>query len=251
MRQKRLKFKKITEEAEIKSYPAGDSNAGAGDHNRISVRADGPAAEAGGLRIKAIEERLMNRPAGVIGKRREFAVLIPLVQVDGELSILYEVRSAHINQPGDICFPGGKMEDGETVLMTALRETEEEIGLKAEDIRILGQFDSMLEVNRIRMHTMVGEVDPKALKKLNLCDYEVAEVFTIPVRFLIENKPDYYRGEIIQDDTGFPYEKHGIDPDYKWRKAYQDMYFWHYEGKVLWGLTAGITKWFLDELADR
>ena len=199
------------------------------------------------ITLNGIKEKLTGRPVGVIGKRREFAVLVPLILEDGEVKLLFEVRSRDIRQPGDVCFPGGRVEEGETFSETALRETFEEIGIPAEDIEPYGLFDSMMEVNRIRMHTLVGRLPDNWREKIKT-DSEVAEVFTVPLRFFKENEPDYYKGKIIQDTEGFPYEKHGIDPNYRWRDAYQDIYFWHYEGHLIWGLTAGITKWFCDEI---
>jgi len=198
--------------------------------------------------IDEIKAKLENREVGVIGKRKEFSVLIPVVNTEEGPKLLFEIRGKTINQPGDICFPGGKMEEGEDVFTTALRETEEEIGLDRNKIKVLGQFDSLLEVNRLRLHTVVGLIEEKDIMGLNLCDYEVQEIFLVPLKFFKETVPDYHRNHIIQDDTGFPYEKHGINPNYKWRKAYQDMYFWHWEGKCIWGLTAEITQWFVDEI---
>ncbi len=199
------------------------------------------------ITLSGIREKLKDRPVGVIGKRKEYAVLVPLIEKDGEASLLLEVRSKDIRQPGDVCFPGGRVEEGESFQETALRETEEEIGISASDIEVYGPFDAMLEVNRIRMHTTVGRL-PEDWKDKISTDSEVAEIFTVPLRFFKENEPDYYRGRIIQDTEGFPYEKHGIDPNYKWRDAWQDLYFWHWEGHTIWGLTAAIIKWFCDEM---
>ena len=199
------------------------------------------------ITLSGIREKLKDRPVGVIGKRKEYAVLVPLIEKDGEAALLLEVRSKDIRQPGDVCFPGGRVEEGESFQETALRETEEEIGISALDIEVYGPFDAMLEVNRIRMHTTVGRLPEDWEDKIST-DSEVAEIFTVPLRFFKENEPDYYRGRIIQDTEGFPYEKHGIDPNYKWRDAWQDLYFWHWEGHTIWGLTAAIIKWFCDEI---
>lgn len=196
--------------------------------------------------IKKIEEKLTGRPVGVVGERKEYSVLIPIIE--DEERLLFEVRGSEIRQAGDICFPGGRMEEGETPVETALRETEEEIGIPREDIRVLGRFDSVLEVNRIRMNTVVGVLPKDYKEKLVLAEKEVAEVFTVPISFFLENEPDYFKGEIVQDDRGFPYAKHNIKPDYKWRKAYQDIYFWHFGGRVIWGLTAVVVQWFLKKL---
>lgn len=194
-----------------------------------------------------IKNRLEGRPVGVVGKRKEFAVLIPFVEKEGELCLLFEVRSKDIRQPGDVCFPGGRIEEGETEIQAALRETKEEIGIGEDMIEVVGRFDSVLEVNRIRMHTAVGMLK-EGWEEVLSPDEEVAEVFTVPVSFFMDNKPDYYKGKIVQDTEGFPYEKHGIDPNYKWRVAWQDIFFWHWEGHTIWGLTAAIVEWMTEEL---
>ena len=199
------------------------------------------------ITIEEIRRSLEGRPIGVVGKRREFAVLIPLIEEDGEVKLLFEVRSKDIRQPGDVCFPGGRIEEDETVTEAALRETMEETGIGPEHIEVLGRFDSVLEVNRIRMHTVIGFLK-EGWKEQISTDEEVAELFTVPLGFFKETEPDHYKGKIIQDTEGFPYEKHGIDPEYRWRDAWQDIYFWHWEGHTIWGLTAAIVQWMTEVL---
>ncbi|WP_288160786.1 NUDIX hydrolase, partial [Streptococcus pneumoniae] len=78
-----------------------------------------------------------------IGEETAFkaAVLVPLVQVNGEWHILFEVRSLIMRkQPGDISFPGGKLDGSETAQEAALRETHEELGIPPESVEILGQL---------------------------------------------------------------------------------------------------------------
>jgi len=199
------------------------------------------------ITIDELRGKLEGRPIGVVGKRKEFAVLIPLIEEDGEVKLLFEVRSKDIRQPGDVCFPGGRIEEGETETEAALRETKEETGVGPEYVDVLGRFDSVLEVNRIRMHTTVGLLKEGWREQL-APDEEVAELFTVPIKFFKENEPDYYKGRIIQDTEGFPYEKHGINPNYKWRDAWQDIFFWHWEGHTIWGLTAAIVQWMTEVL---
>ena len=199
------------------------------------------------LSMDDIASRLKDRPVGVIGKRREYSVLMPLVEKDGEICFLFEVRSQDIAQPGDVCFPGGRIEEGETPVEAALREACEEIGLKRDDVKVFGRFDSMMEVGRIVIHTVVAEISESALDNLKT-DSEVKECFTVPLEFFAENKPDYHPIPIIQDTEGFPFDEHGIDRNYRWRKAHADTFFWHYEGHLIWGLTAGIVEWFMEEV---
>ena len=129
------------------------------------------------MNISKIEKFMENRTPGDIGKRKNCSVLIPLVEIDGKLHILYEQRSTKIKtQPGDVCFPGGVMEKGETPIECALRETEEEIGIPVDKIRVLGQFDSLFEIRNITMHTVIGVIEQESLAELHINPDEVATV---------------------------------------------------------------------------
>ena len=76
-------------------------------------------------------------------KLKNYAVFIPLIKIDGEDHILFEVRSKNITQPGEVSFPGGRVEDGEDFKNAAIRETIEELLLDREDIEYMG-YSSMI-----------------------------------------------------------------------------------------------------------
>ena len=87
------------------------------------------------MQIKEFEKRFSGHIPRLSGAKAAFAVLVPLVYEKGEPSLLFEVRADTLNrQPGEVCFPGGRMEGGETPLQCALRETEEELSLPAASI---------------------------------------------------------------------------------------------------------------------
>lgn len=207
------------------------------------------------MNISKIEKFMENRTPGDVGKRKNCSVLIPLVEIDGKLHILYEQRSSRLKtQPGDVCFPGGVMEPGETALECAVRETEEEIGIKRDKIRVIGQFDSIYEVRNITMHTVIGVIDEKELDHLDINPDEVAKVFTVPYTFFEEEEPFIYEYDVVQKVDDFPYEEMGVNPNYKWRVGKNIVPIWHYgEGEdrqLLWGLTALITLWLKDKLEE-
>ena len=79
---------------------------------------------------EALRGRLEGRVPGLMDARGKFAVLVPLVETERGLCLLYEVRSHTLRrQPGEICFPGGELEGDESVVVCALRETQEELGI--------------------------------------------------------------------------------------------------------------------------
>lgn len=194
--------------------------------------------------INGLKEKMAGRKPGVIGDRREFAVLIPLVERADGLNLLFEKRSGSVKQPGDICFPGGRIEAGEGITECALRETAEEIGIT--DVEVIGEFDSILEVNRITMHTVVGIIAEDSIKNARLNSDEVADIFTVPLDFFVSTEPMSHTVRIIQDTADFPYEETGIRKDYKWRVGHQEILIYHYEDRIIWGLTARIARWFAD-----
>ena len=87
------------------------------------------------------------------------------------------------SHPGQIAFPGGKAEEGETIAQTALRETEEEIGVGAADVELLGRLPSFDAVSQFRITPFVGIVAPSAVIKPD--PREVESVFEVPLAFLM------------------------------------------------------------------
>ena len=92
-------------------------------------------------------EKLKNHKSTLIGieELRKYAVCIPLMPGPDGYQVLFEVRSANIkSQPGDVCFPGGRMEPGETPDETAVRETMEELLVEEKQLRLIGLMDPYL-----------------------------------------------------------------------------------------------------------
>ena len=201
------------------------------------------------INVRDIEEKLKKRPVGTVDWYKFFSVTIPLIETEEGLSMVFEVRAAGLKtQPGDICFPGGRMEEGETALQCALRELKEETGISPSDLRVLGQFDTLHEFSGHTLYTFAVSLAPQALQKARLNQEEVAELFTVPLKFFEENTAEIYDIDVVSDVSDFPYDKTGISPDYKWRKGKNLLPLYRYEDKIIWGITARIVKWFIEQI---
>ena len=201
------------------------------------------------INVRDIEETLKKRPVGTVDWYKFFSVTIPLIETEEGLSMVFEVRAAGLKtQPGDICFPGGRMEEGETALQCALRELKEETGISPSDLRVLGQFDTLHEFSGHTLYTFAVSLAPQALQKARLNQEEVAELFTVPLKFFRENTAEIYDIDVVSDVSDFPYDKTGISPDYKWRKGKNLLPLYRYEDKIIWGITARIVKWFIEQI---
>ncbi|MBR2781268.1 MAG: CoA pyrophosphatase [Eubacteriaceae bacterium] len=176
----------------------------------------------------------------------EAAVLIPLIETSEGYDVLFEVRSSKIaEQPGDICFPGGVMEEGEGRTQAAVRETCEELLTKPEQIEILGPSDFFHNFG-IVIYPSVG-----ILKDYDggFSTDEVSEVFRVPLSFFMKNEPEFHCNEwVVKYDPSFPYELVNGGKDYKWRKMIQEHPFYFYDDRVIWGITARMLYGFIKVL---
>lgn len=191
--------------------------------------------------VSRIRDRLGARRPTLQGARGEFAVLVPLVARPDGWHLLYEVRAAKLHhQPGEVCFPGGEMEPGETPVDAALRETREELGVAAEQIEILGELDFVLRGRSI-VYPVLAVIHIEDLSALTAGPDEVAEVFTVPLRWLRDNPPEVYRRTVTVHPEDFPYEAVGVPSDYPWAPLDLEVPIYRGLSHHLWGLTARIT----------
>lgn len=119
------------------------------------------------------------------------AVLVPLVQRAGGLNLLLTRRTDHLrDHAGQISFPGGRTEpEDDGPVATALRETEEEIGLSRDRIEVIGQLPVYSTVTAFQVTPVVGLIEPGFT--LTLDAFEVAEAFEVPLAFLMN--PAHHR----------------------------------------------------------
>lgn len=197
--------------------------------------------------IKDIEEKIKNRPVNPLGVKNKYAVLIPLINIEGEWKILYELRAKDMgSQPGEISFPGGGVEVGETYEDAAIRETVEELGISAENIKILGEIDYLVSNSTI-IHCFVGQIFGINVEDMKPNPAEVDHIFTVPLDFFIEEEPDVYTIEFQRNIAReFPYNLIPNGRAYNWRKMKDRVYFYRYEEYVIWGFTARMTRNFIE-----
>lgn len=205
------------------------------------------------MTIKDFEETLKNRSPKSIGTYNYYSVLVPLVEKDGELFVLYEVRSDTLRkQPGEICFPGGKVESNESAEECAVRETSEELNILTNDIRVIAQLDYIHTYSNFTMYSFLGTISYEVVKNMSFNRDEVKEVFLVPLTYLMDTKPDIYYFDVLPDvDDKFPYEKINFKSGYNWRKGKTTLPIYHYEERVIWGLTARITYNLMNIIKDK
>ena len=197
-----------------------------------------------GMELKGLEALLKDRTPGLMDSKRAYAVLVPLVEQNGELCLLYEVRARTLRrQPGEVCFPGGLMEKGESPEDCALRETWEELAIPDRCVRLLGRLDFIAHRANFLMQPVLGVVDGSALDRMAPSPAEVEEVFFVPLSYLLKMPPIEYTYELVPTPAEhFPYELIGIPKDYPWQKGRENVPVYPWEGRAIWGLTGRITR---------
>ena len=196
------------------------------------------------MELDEIREKISRRTPGLMDCRRFFAVLVPLVKKGEEWYLLYEVRSRTMHsQPGEVCFPGGRMEPGEDAEQCALRETWEELGIPARQIRLLGRLDFIAHRANFLMQPVLAVVEEGALEQMRLNPAEVEETFLVPLSHLMEHPPREYEYPLVPSPgEDFPYELVGIPRDYPWRTGRENVPVYPWGEHPIWGLTARITR---------
>lgn len=193
--------------------------------------------------LQKVTETFAAHHAEPIWRLRYFAIMPLLTEIDGALHFILNKRAAGVNQPGDICFPGGHQEKGESLLETALRETEEEIGIAREKIQVLGKSDFMLTIYRGMIQPFLGYIPHEIFQEAKPNPAEVEEIFTVPLQFFLETEPEKHDTIWqVAESPDFPYEKIEGGKNYPFSKGKTTQLFYEYEGHIIWGFTAQVIQ---------
>jgi len=198
--------------------------------------------------LEALRRRYGGHTPGLMGARHRFAVLCPLVEKNDGMHLLFEVRAAALRQGGEVCFPGGRAEEGETPVACALRETEEELSIPRSEITLLGTPDFICNQRGFLLYPLLGLISPAGMEALCPSPAEVAEVFTVPLDFFRTTEPEVYTYDLVpQVQSDFPYEAVGVSRDYPWATGHVEVPVWYYQGRAIWGMTARIVRHLIAE----
>jgi 8-oxo-dGTP pyrophosphatase MutT (NUDIX family) len=157
-----------------------------------------------------------------VAAARPAAVLAPIIPRPEGLTMLLTLRADHLrSHSGQVAFPGGKIDAGETPGETALREAREEIGLAPSLVEPLGWLDPYLTGTGYRVTALVALIDPAFAPTLN--PDEVADVFETPFAFLMDAA------------------NHRLE-ERQWRGRTRKFYAMPYRERYIWGVTAGILR---------
>jgi 8-oxo-dGTP pyrophosphatase MutT (NUDIX family) len=169
-------------------------------------------------------DHVLNSPpeAQFVAKARPAAVLAPIVARPDGPTVLLTQRASHMrSHSGQVAFPGGKIDEGETPLAAALREAREEIGLAPRFVEPLGWLDPYLTGTGFRILALVAIVDPSFTLAINRD--EVEDVFETPLSFLM-NEANHQR------------------QSREWQGRLRHFYAMPYQERYIWGATAGILR---------
>lgn len=176
------------------------------------------------------------------------AVFMPVLEHEGKLCLLFEVRSADIIQGGEICFPGGRIEENETAEIAAVRETTEELCVSKEQVKVY-----------CPMHTMGAPGGGTVTSFLGtITDYhdtfgkdEVDHMIYVPLQFFADHEPVTSDAQMeVHVPADFPYALIPGGKDYPFRRVPRRFYFYETDQGVIWGMTAELVFNLVETLKE-
>jgi len=186
--------------------------------------------------VSRFTDASLDRLRNILGRRpaieidapeyRRACVLVPIVRVHDEWSILFSRRSANLAaHSGQIAFPGGAVEEGESLEIAAVREAEEEVGIHRGAVELIGRLDDVITNSGFLVAPFAGVIRERIDYVLQ--EAEVTEVFEVPIDALLDVAQPEVRLVTFRDRK-YP------------------AYFYRYRDYEIWGLTGRMLKAFLD-----
>ncbi|WP_243387885.1 NUDIX hydrolase [Bacillus kexueae] len=196
-----------------------------------------------------LSDQLLNRTPTIMGESefRHYAIFVPIIKRNREDHLLFEVRSASLRrQPGEICFPGGKVDKtDQNSKGAAIRETIEELNITPEVISTIFPLDYIVSPNQMILHLYAGFLHTP-FESIKPNDDEVAEIFSVPLAYFLTNEPNCYHVNLKPEpEESFPFHLIPQGKNYPWQIRGFDELFYLYKDKVIWGLTAKIVHHFI------
>ena len=201
------------------------------------------------LNLRKIKAKVQGRKPLPVDVKNRFSVMIPLIKRDGEIHLIFEKRAFTLrNQPGEISFPGGRIEKGESPREAAVRETAEELLISEREIEIYSEGDFVVNPYAAIIYTFVGEIK-KDFDKISPSEDEVERVFTVPLSYFLKTKPKSYKINLrVERNKEFPYHLIPNGVNYKFKRGREEVLFYEYEDEIIWGFTAKMARRFVENL---
>ena len=187
-----------------------------------------------------LDEIFATRKPKTVDKRRYFACMIPLVEIDGKEYMVLESRNrGELFNQGEVCFPGGELLPDEAPDDCAMRETVEELGIDRKALHIINQMDTYHGLTGVKMYCFIGRLDTA---DFHPDPEEVQETVLVPVEYLLEKEPEMHHLDIVQEETddtlAAQISKNGNN--YRWMKGRREIPIYNYYGIPIWGIPAMI-----------
>lgn len=204
------------------------------------------------MNIDKIIRKVENYQPKPMDNTRKYAVMIPIIFEDDQWKLIYEFRALDlVRQPGEISFPGGRVEKGETFKQAAIRETMEELLIERKNINLIGELDYLVSKGNYTIYCFFGIIMGLEAKDIKPSKDEVDHIFTVPLKFLLNNKPDEYFLDLeTRRNEEFPYNLIPNGEDYKFNAGKHSVLFYKYGEYNIWGYTAKMTRHFINIIKD-
>jgi coenzyme A diphosphatase NUDT7 len=226
-----------------------------------ALLSSGPSGYTGGPmnieRMKTLIAHLASSPGRIIAadEYRESSVVVPLIAPReanagmDDWRILYEKRAAHIPQGGESCFPGGRIDPGESHHQAAFRELEEETGISPGEAVHTAFYGSLVNPGGRLVHVWIALLPKMPSTRPN---EEVEKLFTCSLGQLRQAPQSVYRisTEFGRTSEAIPFERYGLGEPYarRWRGADLQVLFYEDLPELIWGMTAKISRELVDQL---